>query len=143
MEKTITVCDICGATDAGSYPNPVTEDMTDRCENHIPGVYSTSVPGMYYGDAYPSAEDDIDLQYQWLGPDEVKVIFGDEEYNLTRVAVEAIVKASLMTESKHFGPITVCTDIKLESGNYVSHYFNADELLAFLDHDWSEGDFQY
>ena len=143
-ELTITVCDICAdKSNICEYPNPVTGTLTDRCLDHIPGVYSTSVSGMYYGDAYPSHEDDIDLRFQWLGPDLVQVTFAGDDTVLTRVAVETLVKASEAFDEKVFGCFTVQTDVTLESGDYVSHNFNASELLAFMNHDWSEGDFEY
>lgn len=143
MQVTIRICDICGSKEnILEYPDPVGTE-TDRCLSHVPGEYNFSIPGMYYGGGYPSHEDDIDIQYRWISHDQVQIVFAGEIYNLTRVAVEAMVTASLNSNPQVFGPFTIQTDIRLESGDYIADYFNPDELLAFMDHDWDEGDFEY
>lgn len=148
-EKIIKVCDRCGSEkDVERIKHPVSGDDLDLCDQHKrPCSHFLSFEVQGYHNSYPSNEElDIELRLTEPGVAEIWCeqtgLLGQVTLDQARM-LAVIVSAA---ETKRVGAFDLTTaKATLPTGVDFDDIenFDLELLVAFLEHDWTEGDFEY
>lgn len=138
--RVITVCDVCESTQVEQFTHPLSGEVVVRCGDHIPCRYATDLPGRDWRGSYPT-DVDVDVELRLIEPGKASVWVNGE--NVGEITVIAAARLVASNQVVHAGPFTARTNCYYNDDETLTFDVDAGMLLAFLQHDWTDGNFEY